>query len=212
MASSTADGDSDYNNTTLYTGQTFDPAIGLYYYRHRVYHAQLGLFVSRDPVGYVDGASLYCYAASGPVDLRDPLGTVTLALPSLPFIGGGGAAGAGGATVIGGGGAAVIGGGALGYGLYKVPWLGTETWLEPGFDLIFLWGWETDQPPVPTDQDDEWGKVCCECESCDEYVRYDTMCNLPVTVPLIECCDTVCPKGTTLSDYYTGVCQDYTTN
>ncbi|MFW6169696.1 MAG: hypothetical protein ACODAD_04335, partial [Planctomycetota bacterium] len=29
--SSDADGKSDYNNTTLYTGRTFDPAIGLYY-------------------------------------------------------------------------------------------------------------------------------------------------------------------------------------
>jgi len=39
--SSDADGQSDYTNTTLYTGRTFDPAIGLYYYRHRVYHPQL---------------------------------------------------------------------------------------------------------------------------------------------------------------------------
>ena len=39
--SSDADGQSDYSNTTLYTGRTFDPAIGLYYYRHRVYHPRL---------------------------------------------------------------------------------------------------------------------------------------------------------------------------
>ena len=39
--SSDADGESDYSNTTLYTGRTFDPAICLYDYRHRVYHRQL---------------------------------------------------------------------------------------------------------------------------------------------------------------------------
>ncbi|MGM0491191.1 MAG: RHS repeat-associated core domain-containing protein, partial [Planctomycetota bacterium] len=29
------------------TGHAFDPATGLYYYRHRIYHSQLGRFVSR---------------------------------------------------------------------------------------------------------------------------------------------------------------------
>jgi len=46
--SSDADGDSDYGNTTLYTGRTFDPAIGLYYYRHRAYHPRLGRFNNRE--------------------------------------------------------------------------------------------------------------------------------------------------------------------
>ena len=44
--SSDADGDSDYHNTTLYTRRTFDPAIGLYCYRHRIYHPQLGRLAS----------------------------------------------------------------------------------------------------------------------------------------------------------------------
>jgi len=46
--SSDADGESDYSNTMLYTGRTFDPAIGLYYYRHRVFHPQLGRFNNRE--------------------------------------------------------------------------------------------------------------------------------------------------------------------
>lgn len=33
--------------------------IRLYYFRARMYSAQLGRFISRDPFGYVDGMSLY---------------------------------------------------------------------------------------------------------------------------------------------------------
>lgn len=34
----------------LYTGRRFDDETGNYQYRHRYYHAQLGRFVSRDPI------------------------------------------------------------------------------------------------------------------------------------------------------------------
>jgi RHS repeat-associated protein len=40
--SADADGVSDYNNTTLYTGREYDPQTGLMYYRARYYHAHLG--------------------------------------------------------------------------------------------------------------------------------------------------------------------------
>jgi len=41
-----------------------------------MYHASLGRWLSRDPVGYADGASLYEYAASAAVHHVDPLGTI----------------------------------------------------------------------------------------------------------------------------------------
>ncbi len=46
----------------------------LYYYRHRVYAAKLGRFVSRDPVGYESGISLYLYVGGLPTLSRDPSG------------------------------------------------------------------------------------------------------------------------------------------
>ena len=62
---------SSYGNNRLFTGADFDPEVGLLYLRNRYYSASNG-FVSRDPAGYVDGASLYLgYFAEG---LLDPLG------------------------------------------------------------------------------------------------------------------------------------------
>jgi uncharacterized protein RhaS with RHS repeats len=49
----------------------------LYQYRHRYFHAQLGRFVSRDPIGY-DGSrwNLYEYVGSHPSTGLDPSGLV----------------------------------------------------------------------------------------------------------------------------------------
>ena len=41
------------------TGTMRDGVVGQYYYQHRTYAAQLGRFVSRDPLGSIDGPSLY---------------------------------------------------------------------------------------------------------------------------------------------------------
>ena len=49
---------------------------GLYYYRHRIYHAQLGRFCSRDPLGYADGPNLLTYVVARPTVLVDPSGLV----------------------------------------------------------------------------------------------------------------------------------------
>ena len=46
-------------NAYLFTGRRLDPETGMYYYRYRYYSAELGRFVSRDPIGYVDGMNLY---------------------------------------------------------------------------------------------------------------------------------------------------------
>ena len=44
--------------------------------RHRVLKADLGRWLSRDPLGYVDGANLYEYGTSNPVATMDSMGTL----------------------------------------------------------------------------------------------------------------------------------------
>jgi RHS repeat-associated protein len=62
----------NYDWTLLFTGRELDSATGLYYYRHRQYLAELGGFVSRDPL-YRD-ANLYRYCFSRPTSFTDPSG------------------------------------------------------------------------------------------------------------------------------------------
>ena len=64
-------------NPYTFTGRRFDEETGLYYYRNRYYHAQLGRFVSRDPIGYEGSEwNLYEYVASNPLVATDPLGLI----------------------------------------------------------------------------------------------------------------------------------------
>jgi RHS repeat-associated protein len=65
---------SAYANEVLYSGYRLDPETGLYHVRHRVYHVALGLWLERDPEGYVDGMSLYEYCRSRPAVETDALG------------------------------------------------------------------------------------------------------------------------------------------
>lgn len=70
-----ADQVSDLGNELLYTGRRLDPLTGLYYYRNRYYHAQLGRFVNRDPIGYEGSPyNLYEYVSAAPIDFADPFG------------------------------------------------------------------------------------------------------------------------------------------
>ena len=45
--------------TVLFTGRVWDVETGLYYFRARYFEPELGVFVSRDPLGFVDGYALY---------------------------------------------------------------------------------------------------------------------------------------------------------
>ena len=56
-------------------GYHYQPETGLYRVRHRDYHAQLGKWLQRDPIGYVDGMNLYQYVGSMPTYYVDPMGT-----------------------------------------------------------------------------------------------------------------------------------------
>ncbi len=66
---------SNYDWEFRYTGSREDLETGLYYFRARYYSAHLGRFISRDPLGFVDGMSLYrAYFVPGGVD---PFGLFT---------------------------------------------------------------------------------------------------------------------------------------
>jgi RHS repeat-associated protein len=67
---------SSYGNTITFTGHRLDTETGLIFGGGRYYHPTLGLWLSRDPSGYMDGMSLYQYTGSGPVDRVDSYGGV----------------------------------------------------------------------------------------------------------------------------------------
>jgi len=63
-------------NRTAYAGYRRDRDLGtLYHVRHRVLHTTLGRWLTRDPLGYVDGVNLYGYVGGNPVRSIDPQGT-----------------------------------------------------------------------------------------------------------------------------------------
>ncbi len=60
-----------------FQGQFFDSETGLHYNRFRYYDNDLGMFVSRDPIGLSGGFNVFAYALN-PTGWVDPLGLVTL--------------------------------------------------------------------------------------------------------------------------------------
>ena len=56
---STVRASSSYASKYTYTGRRWDADLSLYYSRARMHLPSLGRFSSRDPLGYIDGMSLY---------------------------------------------------------------------------------------------------------------------------------------------------------
>jgi len=56
---------------------------GLYYMRARYYDAQIGRFISEDPIGFAGGINLYAYVGGNPVMLVDPSGLEATSIPSF---------------------------------------------------------------------------------------------------------------------------------
>jgi len=67
-----------------YTGQTWLPELGMYYYKARIYSPTLGRFLQPDPIGYGDGMNMYGYVGGDPVNGSDPTGT-TEYMSSRPY-------------------------------------------------------------------------------------------------------------------------------
>ncbi len=58
-----------------YTGREYDSFSGFHYYRARWYDANLGRFVSEDPIGFGGGdVNLYGYVWNDPLRFTDPMG------------------------------------------------------------------------------------------------------------------------------------------
>ena len=57
-----------------FTGHYYHQPSGLHLAVYRAYDADLGRWISRDPVGERGGIDLYTYASNNPVNLVDPLG------------------------------------------------------------------------------------------------------------------------------------------
>ena len=66
--------DADHPNRFMFTGREFDKDTGLYYYRARYYHPEIGRFLQTDPIGYSDGMNWYAYCGNRPGVLADPSG------------------------------------------------------------------------------------------------------------------------------------------
>lgn len=62
-----------------YAGYAWDPAIKMYHVRHRVYNPEMGRWLTRDPAGYAEDASLVLYAYSRPLSFADPEGLIPVA-------------------------------------------------------------------------------------------------------------------------------------
>ncbi len=65
---------SNIGNEYLFQGRRFSFEYGLYYFRNREYSPQLGRFLNRDPMKYVDGLNLYSFLGNGTYNKLDPYG------------------------------------------------------------------------------------------------------------------------------------------
>ncbi|HOJ77411.1 MAG TPA: RHS repeat-associated core domain-containing protein [Bacillota bacterium] len=66
--------DGEFDETHGFNGKEFDEDTGLYYYNARWYDAELGRFISEDPMMDPNNPNLYTYCSNNPVNKIDPTG------------------------------------------------------------------------------------------------------------------------------------------
>ena len=66
---------SNWGNRFMFTGREYFPELGIYDYRHPMYHPGLGRFLQTDSTGFDAGdMNLFRYCADDPVDRGDSTG------------------------------------------------------------------------------------------------------------------------------------------
>ena len=70
-------------NPWRYAAKRFDPELKLVYFGKRYYDPELAIWLTTDPVGFVDSLNLYQYALNNPFHYYDPDGEFIIALPLL---------------------------------------------------------------------------------------------------------------------------------
>jgi RHS repeat-associated protein len=73
-------------NTILFTGRDYDAETGLYYYRARTMHPDLGRFMQHDLLMYVDGYNMYVYVDNNPIMRIDPFGLEVITPPDFSVL------------------------------------------------------------------------------------------------------------------------------
>jgi len=64
----------------LYTGHLYHEESGLFLAQYRAYDPGTGRWLSRDPLGFVDGPNLYAYVGNDSINFWDPLGLWSIRL------------------------------------------------------------------------------------------------------------------------------------
>ncbi|NJL27533.1 MAG: hypothetical protein HC897_06360 [Thermoanaerobaculia bacterium] len=78
--------DSTIGNRFGFHGLPRDAGTGLVYMRNRYFDPQLGRFITADPLGFVDGPSVYGFAGYSPGNYSDPLGLETPQVKIYPEV------------------------------------------------------------------------------------------------------------------------------
>jgi RHS repeat-associated protein len=67
-----------------FTGHVYEPQTGMYFAPYRFYSPEESRWLSRDPLGMVDGPNVYAYVRDNPIDNIDALGLHILYWPNHP--------------------------------------------------------------------------------------------------------------------------------
>ena len=74
---------SSIGNTILFTAREYNIESETYFYRARSMHPNVGRFMQKDPLGYIDGMNIFVYVSNLPVLYRDKYGTTEKSNPNI---------------------------------------------------------------------------------------------------------------------------------